>query len=142
MTIQDKIDSLKRFTLKSLQSIRNFFSWVYYGKEDCYLPVRSRQNSECTSDALSNLNWHYTARPEYNSAYLTQAELQLLQRVVARNIRIVDQVRKEIKEEALGYQVKSDIRRILFKQHREVKAYLRKLADLQHRLKHKVTTRG
>lgn len=125
------------------QFICNFFARIFSGKEDhrSYI-YSSRQNSECTYDSLSSLDWHYTTYSGYDSAYLTQSERQLLQRVLARNIRIVDQVRKEIKEEALGYGVKNYTRHVLFKQHREVKAYLKKLASLQHRLKHKIASRG
>lgn len=71
-----------------------------------------------------------------------QADLQMLRNILSRHIKAADQVRKEIKEEALEYEVGDDLRNILFGQHREVKAYLKKLAALQHRLKHKIAAEG
>lgn len=74
--------------------------------------------------------------------HLTQRDLQMLTHIVSQHIKAADQVRKEIKEEALEYEVGDDLRNILFGEHREVKAYLKKLAALQHRLKHKIAARG
>ena len=73
---------------------------------------------------------------------LSQSELQTLQRMMAQYIRTHEQVRKEFKEEALSYHVGNEMRNMLFREHREIKAKLKKLSALQHRLKHKIATRG
>jgi len=118
-------------TQKPFQPIRNFF-------KSFFQPIWNDEQEY----------WYtYTDRSRFgyypnDSAYLSQRELQLLQSVLARNIRVVDQVRKEIKEEALMYEVGDIGRSHLFKEHREVKAYLKKLAELQHRLKHKIAAIG
>ena len=69
---------------------------------------------------------------------LSQAELQLLQRMMVRHIQAHEQVRKEFKEEALSYPVGDEMRNMLFREHREIKAKLKKLSALQYRLKHKI----
>ena len=73
---------------------------------------------------------------------LSQAELQMLQRIMVRHIQAHEQVRKEIKEEALSYPVGDEMRNMLFREHREIKAKLKKLSTLQYRLKHKIAARG
>lgn len=73
---------------------------------------------------------------------LTQRDLQILQSILSKHIQLVDIVRKEIKEEALEYEVGDDLRSVLFGEHRKVKDYLKKLSALQHRLKHKIAVRG
>ena len=73
---------------------------------------------------------------------LSQAELQMLQRIMAQYIRTHEQVRKEFKEEALSYPVGDEMRNMLFREHREIKAKLKKLSALQYRLKHKIAARG
>ena len=73
---------------------------------------------------------------------LSQSELQTLQRMMAQYIRIHEQVRKEFKEEALSYPVGDEMRNMLFREHREIKAKLKKLSALQYRLKHKIAARG
>ena len=73
---------------------------------------------------------------------LSQAELQLLQRMMVRHIQAHEQVRKEFKEEALSYPVGDEMRNMLFREHREIKAKLKKLSALQYRLKHKIAARG
>ena len=70
---------------------------------------------------------------------LSQSELQTLQRIMARYIQAHEQVRKEFKEEALSYPVGDEMRNMLFREHREIKAHLKKLSVLQYRLKHKIT---
>lgn len=70
---------------------------------------------------------------------LSQAEIQMLQRIMARHIQAHEQVRKEFKEEALSYPVGDEMRNMLFREHREIKAKLKKLSALQYRLKHKIT---
>ena len=73
---------------------------------------------------------------------LSQAELQMLQHIMAQYIRTHEQVRKEFKEEALSYPVGDEMRNMLFREHREIKAHLKKLSALQYRLKHKIADRG
>ena len=73
---------------------------------------------------------------------LSQSELQMLQRIMVRHIQAHEQVRKEFKEEALSYPVGDEMRNMLFREHREIKAKLKKLSTLQYRLKHKIAARG
>ena len=73
---------------------------------------------------------------------LSQSELQTLQRMMAQYIRTHEQVRKEFKEEALSYPVGDEMRNMLFREHREIKAKLKNLSALQYRLKHKIAARG
>ena len=73
---------------------------------------------------------------------LSQSELQMLQRIMAQHIRTHEQVRKEFKEEALSYPVGDEMRNMLFREHREIKAKLKSLSALQYRLKHKIAARG
>ena len=73
---------------------------------------------------------------------LSQSELQMLQRIMARHIQVHEQVRKEFKEEALSYPVGDEMRNMLFREHREIKAKLKKFSALQCRLKHKIATQG
>ena len=78
----------------------------------------------------------------YQDQMLSQGELQMLQRMMAQYIRTHEQVRKEFKEEALSYPVGDEMRNILFREHREIKAKLKNLSALQYRLKHKIAARG
>ena len=73
---------------------------------------------------------------------LSQGELQMLQRIMSQYIQTHEQVRKEFKEEALSYPVGDEMRNVLFREHREIKAKLKKLSTLQYRLKHKIAARG
>ena len=73
---------------------------------------------------------------------LSQGELQMLQHMMAQYIRTHEQVRKEFKEEALSYPVGYEMRNMLFREHREIKAKLKNLSALQYRLKHKIAARG
>ena len=73
---------------------------------------------------------------------LSQGELQMLQRMMARHIQAHDTVRKEFKEEALSYPAGDEMRNMLFREHREIKTHLKKLSTLQYRLKHKIAARG
>ena len=73
---------------------------------------------------------------------LRQSELQMLQHMMAQSIRTHERVRKEFKEEALSYPVGDEMRNMLFREHREIKAKLKKLSALQYRLKHKIAARG
>ena len=78
----------------------------------------------------------------YQDQMLSQSELQILQRMMAQYIRTHEQVRKEFKEEALSYPVGDEMRNMLFREHREIKAKLKKLSALQYRLKHKIVVLG
>ena len=69
---------------------------------------------------------------------LSQAELQMLQRIMVRHIQAHERVRKERQEQALSYPVGDELRNVLFREHREIKAKLKKLSALQYRLKHKI----
>ena len=69
---------------------------------------------------------------------LSQGELQMLQRIMSQYIQTHEQVRKEFKEEALSYPVGDEMRNMLFREHREIKAKLKSLSALQYRLKHKI----
>ena len=73
---------------------------------------------------------------------LNQSELQMLQQIMAQYIHTHEQVRKEFKEEALSYPVGDEMRNMLFREHREIKAKLKKLSTLQYRLKNKIAARG
>ena len=73
---------------------------------------------------------------------LSQTELQMLQHMMAQYIRTHEQVRKEFKEEALSYPFEDEMRNMLFREHREIKAKLKNLSALQYRLKHKIAARG
>ena len=73
---------------------------------------------------------------------LSQAEIQMLQHMMAQHIRTHEQVRKEFKEEALSYPVGDEMRNMLFLGHREIKAKIKSLSALQYRLKHKIAARG
>ena len=73
---------------------------------------------------------------------LSQAELQMLQRIVAQYIRVHEETRKSIKWDANDFPVGSFERQYLFRQHRAIKTYLKKLSALQYRLKHKIAARG
>ena len=78
----------------------------------------------------------------YQDQMLSQSELQMLQHMMAQYIRTHEQVRKEFKEEALSYPVGDEMRNVLFREHREIKAKLKKLSTLQYRLKHKIAVLG
>ena len=78
----------------------------------------------------------------YQNQMLSQSEIQMLQHMMAQYIRMHEQVRKEFKEEALSYPVGDEMRNILFREHREIKAKLKSLSALQYRLKHKIAARG
>ena len=78
----------------------------------------------------------------YQDQMLSQAELQMLQRIVAQYIRVHEETRKSIKWDANDFPVGSFERQYLFRQHRAIKTYLKKLSALQYRLKHKTAARG
>jgi len=73
---------------------------------------------------------------------LSQAELQMLQWIVAQYILKHELNREECKKQALNYPVGDEMRNKLFREHRIVKDHLKKLSALQYRLKHKIAARG
>ena len=73
---------------------------------------------------------------------LSQSELQMLQRIVAQYIRVHEEARKSIKWDANDFPVGSFERQDLFRQHRAIKTYIKKLSALQYRLKHKIAAKG
>jgi len=78
----------------------------------------------------------------HNTEQLTQPDLQFLRHILTKHIRAADQVKKDLKEDALEYEVGDDLRNILFREHREIREYLKKLSSLQYRLKHKIKVEG
>lgn len=115
------------------QSIRNFFR----NARDLLQGPGWRFDDLNYVETWPEVSLYYNGRCES----LTQRDSQMLQKILSCHIKVADQVRKDLKEEALEYEVGDDLRNILFKEHREVKAYLKKLAALQHRLKHRIATR-
>ena len=77
----------------------------------------------------------------YQDQMLSQAELQLLQGIVAAEIRFEHIQKEYLKETALKYASQISVRNLYFKQHRKSKAKLKKLSALQYRLKHKITAK-
>jgi len=117
--------------LKPFKSIRNFFHNA--------LAILKEPGCRFVDIDFVESNWPtFSTYSSKRTENLTQRDLQLLQNIMAKHIKVVDQVRKEIKEEALQYEVGDDLRNILFREHREVKAHLKKLTALQHKLKHKI----
>ena len=105
-------------------------------------------DSSSTANLQEGFSWtvpyggEFQKYPDGESPYLSQAEIQMLQHVMAQYIRTHEQVRKEFKEEALSYPVGDEMRNMLFREHREIKAKLKSLSALQYRLKHKIAARG
>lgn len=73
---------------------------------------------------------------------LSQAELQMLQRIVADAIFEHEQYCKGAKYDAQIHPVGDENRNFWFKQVRKHQAKLKKLSALQYRLKHKIAARG
>ena len=109
------------------QSIHNFFRDLFIGKDELH-------------DVIWNQEYRFHIVPEDEA--LTSAELQMLQRIVAQYIRVHEETRKSIKWDANDFPVGSFERQYLFRQHRAIKTYLKKLSALQYRLKHKIAARG
>ena len=105
-------------------------------------------NSSATANLQEVFSWNvpydgeFHKYPDGESPYLSQAELQMLQRIMSQYIRTHEQVRKEFKEGALKFPVRSRYRNILFGDYRKAKEKHKKLSALQYRLKHKIATRG
>ena len=73
---------------------------------------------------------------------LSQAELQLLQRIVADAVFEHEQYYKGAKYDAQLHPVGDKERNYWFKQARKHQVKLKKLSALQYRLKHKIAVRG
>lgn len=108
------------------QSIRNFFRDAFFGKDE--LPAILWSGS-------------FQSKVTETSTMLTQGELQRLQRIMSREIRLHEEVRISYLCAALDHSVGSEDRSKLFREHREIKAHLKKLSALQHRLKHKIAAK-
>lgn len=78
----------------------------------------------------------------YQDQMLSQAELQMLQRIVSDEIRFEHQQKEYFKDTAVSYTVHCEERSYFFKEHRKSKEKLKKLSALQYRLKHKIATQG
>ena len=110
--------------------------------------IRALFDSSSTANLQEGFSWNvpydgeFHKYPDGESPYLSQAEIQMLQRIMVRHIQAHEQVRKEIKEEASSYPVGDEMRNMLFRDHRELKAKIKKLSTLQYRLKHKIAARG
>ena len=74
----------------------------------------------------------------YQDQMLSQAELQMLQRIVADAIFEHEQYCKGAKYDAQIHPVGDENRNFWFKQVRKHQAKLKKLSALQYRLKHKI----
>ena len=73
---------------------------------------------------------------------LSQAELQMLQRIVADAVFEHEQYYKGAKYDAQLHPVGDKERNYWFKQVRKHQVKLKKISALQYRLKHKIATRG
>jgi len=113
------------------QFIRNLFSKKPKDQDDDW-------DFDWVKDS-SMTEWPMPQWPSKNLPdQLTQSDLQFLRHILTKHIRAADQVKKDLKEEALEYEVGDDLRNILFREHREIREYLKKLSALQYRLKHKI----
>lgn len=72
---------------------------------------------------------------------LTQAELQMLQRIVAERIFLEEAYRIDSKENAKHNQTKS-VRDMYYKEAKKISLKIKKLSALQYRLKHKIAAKG
>ena len=100
--------------------------------------------SATTSDMTWNVpvfNYEYEGGG-VDSPYLSQSELQMLQRIVADEIRFEHQQKEYFKDSAIACTTFTDERSYYFKEHRKSKANLKKLSTLQYRLKHKIAAKG
>lgn len=88
--------------------------------------------------------FNFNQYPYPESPDLSQAELQYLQRQMALLINLHEDSRKEVLWEANEHRKLGNLHEshMLFKEHRKAKAELKKLSQLQYRLKHKIQPRG
>lgn len=80
--------------------------------------------------------------PSIDSPYLSQAELQMLQRIVADAIHLEEEGRMLDKMDAHAWVKGSEERDVFFKSARKRSSKLKKLAQLQYRLKHRIIAKG
>lgn len=116
------------------QSIRNFFRDAFFGKDE--LPTYVWHNGQS-----------FTITLPYSDDHLTQAELQMLQRIVAERIQEEDQYRSDCKQTAKAWSKEALVggqspRDFLYKEAAKASVKLKKLSALQYRLKHKIAARG
>ena len=78
----------------------------------------------------------------YQDQMLSQAELQMLQRIVADTIHLEEEYRNLDKMDAQAWVKGSAERDIFFKSVKKRSMKLKKLSALQYRLKHKIAARG
>lgn len=100
--------------------------------------------SATTSDMTWNVpvfNYEYEGRG-VDFPYLSQSELQMLQRIVADAVFEEEQHWKIAKYEAQLYPVGDEERNYWFKYARKHQSKLKKLSALQYRLKHKIVAEG
>ena len=76
------------------------------------------------------------------SPYLSQSELQMLQRIVAEKISNLESDVAFCKRDASVYGKGSEERDFLFKEASKKQSKINKLSTLQYRLKHKITAKG
>lgn len=109
------------------QSIRNFFRDAFFGKDE--LP-----------DVIWNQGCGFHVVHEDET--LTSAELQQLQRIVAKEIYLEGECQKLDKMDAISHPKGSYSRDVFFKSARKRAEKLKKLSALQYRLKNKIAAKG
>ena len=110
-------------------------------------------SSSSTSNLQEDFSWNvpydgeFHDYPDGESPYLSQAELQMLQRIVADRIREEELYRSVNKQTAKHWsKEKRSVRQStldsLYKEIQKASQRLKKLSALQYRLKHKIAARG
>lgn len=76
--------------------------------------------------------------------YLTQAEQQLLKRILSHEVQVHEFIRKDYLDNAKLSKAQGDFEmsKHWFKYHRKQKVYLKTLVNLQKKIKHTLHTRG
>ena len=100
--------------------------------------------SAVTSDMTWNVpvfNYEYE-EGGVDSPYLSQSELQMLQRIVAEKISSLERHVAFCKHDASVYGKGSKDRDFFFKEAFKKQSKINKLSALQYRLKHKIAARG
>jgi len=100
--------------------------------------------SATTSDTTWNVpvfNYEYEGGG-VDSPHLSQSELQMLQRIVAKEIYLEGECQKLDKTDAISHPKGSYSRDVFFKSARKRAEKLKKLSALQYRLKHKIAAKG
>ena len=100
--------------------------------------------SATTSDMTWNVpvfNYEYEGRG-VDFPYLSQSELQMLQRIVAEKISNLERDVAFCKHDASVYGRSSEERDLLFKEASKKQSKINKLSTLQYRLKHKIAAKS